>query len=97
MKKSMYSTDIIWYDTTVKSAIEKLGEKYPNAIPVFGGALSAYNAIKSGNFDGFVRLMFDAIDCAKFYGWHESANDVAIRFCHLCYVDPMLVKVYLAK
>ena len=38
MKKSMYSTDIIWYDESVKSAIEELNAQYPNAIPVFGGA-----------------------------------------------------------
>ena len=95
MKKSMCSTDSLWYDESVYNAVMALNDKYPNAIPVFGGALGAFNALEVGDYDRFKSLMLEAINDAKFFKWHESALQVARRFCHLCYVDPMLVEVYI--
>lgn len=95
MEKTMYSEDFTWYDKTVYHAIMTLSNKYPNAIPVFGGALGAYNALEAGDYDRFEALMLDAVDNAKFFKWHESAIEVARRFCRLCYIDPMLVEVYI--
>ena len=92
MKKSMYSTDIIWYDLSVRTAIEKLDDKYPNAIPVFGGALGAKNSVDNGDLDKFIGAMINAVDNAKFYKWHEPSAQVARRFCNLCGVDPMLIE-----
>lgn len=95
MNNSMYSEDIKWYDQSVYNAIMALDSKYPNTIPVFGGALGAYNALEVGDYDRFEALMLDAVNDAKFYKWHESAIQVARRFCRLCYVDPMLIEVYI--
>lgn len=97
MNKSMYSDDFIWYDPSIKSAIESLDSKYPNAIPVFGGALSAakYVNCDNPNMGKFVSFIADAIRSAEFYGWHEDAIGVIKRFCNLCYVDPALVESYL--
>ena len=87
--------DILWYDQSVYNAIMALDAKYHNAIPVFGGALGAFNALEVCDYDRFEALMLDAVDNAKFFKWHESAIEVARRFCRLCYVDPMLVEVYI--
>ena len=86
-----YSNDIIWYDESVKSAIEALGDKYSNAIPVFACALSAYNS----SIEDLVGYFPDVISNAKFYHWHEGVVGALRRFCRLCLVDPDLIEVYL--
>ena len=92
----MYSSDN-WYDEGVYNAIMALNDKYSNAIPVFGGALGAYNSINCDkpDFSKFVSYFPDLIHSAKFYNWHEGALGAVRRFCHLCFVDPYLVEVYL--
>lgn len=97
MEKSMYSTDIIWYDPSIKSAIEELDSKYPNAIPVFGGALSAAKYVNCGipNMKKFISFLADAVRNAEFFGWHENSIEVVKRFCDLCYVDYALIESYL--
>ena len=97
MSKIYADQSIIWYDQSIKSAIEELADQYPNAIPVFGGALSAAKYVHGDTFDmhKFCDMLADAIDNATFFGWHEPSADVARRFCHLCYIDPALVEVYL--
>ena len=99
MNKSMYSDDFIWYDPSIKSAIEALDRKYPNAIPIFGGALGAAKYVnrEHQNFGEFVKCIANAIRSAEFFGWHEDASGVMSRFCHLCYVDPTLVERYLEE
>ena len=97
MKKSMYQPDNTGYDESVYNAIMSLADKYDNAIPVFGGALYAHKHI-SGNivdFGEFVNYLSRLPSNVKFYHWHESAAQAARRFCHLCYVDPMLIEAYL--
>lgn len=47
MSKTIYSEEVIWYNEGVHRAITALADKYDNAIPVFGGALGAYNCINS--------------------------------------------------
>lgn len=97
MSKSMYQTDSTWYDKSIYNAIMSLDSKYPNAIPVFGGALHAskYVNCDSPNFAQFVSFLPDLIHSVKFYKWHESAVQALRRFCHLCYVDPALVELYI--
>lgn len=97
MSKIYSSESIIWYDPTVKAAIDELAKQYSNAIPVFGGALSAAKYVKNGSFnlDAFCKCIANAIDNATFFGWHEPAEEVARRFCNLCYIDPALVEAYL--
>ena len=97
MNKIYSSESIIWYDQSIKAAIEKLDELYPNAIPIFGGALSAAKYVHGDNVDmhKFCSMLADAIDNATFFGWHESSGVVARRFCHICYIDPALVEAYL--
>ncbi len=97
MSKIYADESIMWYDPSIKSAIEELDDQYPNAIPVFGGALSAAKYVHGDTFDlsKFCNLLANAIDNATFFGWHESSTEVARRFCHLCYIDPSLVEAYL--
>ena len=97
MNKQLYSTDIVWYDESVYNAIMSLDSKYPNAIPVFGGALGAYNYINSDTPDlySFVCSIKTVAENAVFYKWHEGAVGAIRRFCHLCYVDPMLIEAYI--
>lgn len=93
----MYSNDIIWYDQSIHDAITDLADKYDNAIPVFGGALGAYNYINNDkpDLDSFVKCLNHVIHSAKFYNWHEGVAGALRRFCHLCYVDPMLIERYI--
>lgn len=97
MNRSMYSDDILWYDPSIKSAIEALDDKYPNAIPVFGGALSAARYVNCGipEMSKFISFLADAVRNAEFFGWHEGAIDVVKRFCDLCHVDYALIEAYL--
>lgn len=86
-----------WYDEGVHNAIVSLSDKYPNAIPIFGGALHAYNCVNcdTPNFHEFVSYIPNVIHSAKFYHWHEGVVGAIRRFCHLCFVDPCLVEIYL--
>lgn len=91
------SDDFIWYDKNIYNAIATLDVKYPNAIPIFGGALGAYEYINSStpDFDKFVVCMTSVIHNAKFYNWHEGVVGALHRFCRLCLVDPALVELYI--
>lgn len=97
MNKQLCYEGITWYDEGVYNAINTLADKYDNAIPVFGGALSAYNYINSDepNYNKFIKCLLDTIDSAKFYKWHEGAAGALRRFCRLCFVDPTLIELYL--
>lgn len=77
-----------------KTRIEALDEKYPNAIPVFGGAYFAVEYVQcdNPNISKFVGYLPDLVNSAIFHKWHEGALN---RFCHLCFIDPKLVECYL--
>lgn len=79
----------------VKQIIEELDNKYPNTIPVFGGALWAYEYAKKSDIKTFVTYLPHVISEAKFRGWHEGAVGALRRFCRICLVDPMLIEAYL--
>lgn len=95
MDKSMYSDDFIWYDESVYNAITRLSAKYPNAIPVFGCALGAYNCVSS-DLEKFISYFPEVAKNADFYNWHEGVVGALRRFCHICYVDPALVELYMS-
>ena len=97
MKNAMYSNDILWYDPMIKSAVESLAEKYSNAIPIFGGALGAYNYVNSDtpDFKSFMLCLSHVASSAKFFKWHEGVAGAVRRFCRICLVDPALVELYL--
>ena len=72
-----------------KHLVEKLDEKYGNAIPIFGGAIWV---------DGLEKLISGlphVIQSAKFFKWHESLANACRTFCHLCGYDPALIEVYI--
>lgn len=94
---NQYSEDFIWYDNGIHNAIESLSAKYPNAIPVFGGALSAYNYVNSDtpNLEKFISFFPTVAKNADFYNWHEGKVGALRRFCNLCYIDPALVELYM--
>lgn len=89
--------DVLWYNQGVYNAINALADKYPNAIPVFGGALGAYEYVNSDtpNFSKFVDCLLYVAHNAKFYNWHEGVVGAIHRFCRLCLVDTALVEVYI--
>jgi hypothetical protein len=81
----------------VKQIIEELDNKHPNAIPVFGGALWAYESVsgENVNFKEFVSYFPTVVSNARFYGWHEGVVGALRRFCRICLVDPNLIEAYL--
>ena len=72
-----------------KHLVEKLDERYPNAIPIFGGAIWVKNMAD------IVRMLPGVIHSAKFFGWHAGLVNACNTFCHLCGYDPALVEVYI--
>ena len=67
-------------------AVEALDEKYPNAIPIFGGAIWV------SDIDGIIQSLPHVIHSAKFFKWHAGLADACRTFCHLCFTDPALVE-----
>lgn len=78
----------------IKHNIECLDSKYPNAIPVFGGALWVYhdNAFDSQRF---IAGLSHVTENAKFFKWHEGIAGAMRRYCHICMVDPIVVEATL--
>lgn len=81
----------------VQTVVEELHEKYHNAIPVFGGALWAYNYVSGNNIDikKFVSYLPGVITSSRFFQWHEGEVGALRRFCRICLVDPNLIEAYL--
>ena len=75
--------------TATQKAIESLAEKYSNAIPIFGGALWVHD------LERLVASLPSVISGARFFGWHAGVIDACRTFCHLCFIDPMLVECYI--
>lgn len=75
--------------TVTQKAIEALDEKYPNAIPIFGGAIWV------DNLEKLVGSLPSVISGAKFFKWHAGQVAACRTFCHLCGYDPALIEVYL--
>lgn len=78
----------------IRHNIEVLDSKYPNAIPIFGGALWVYhnNTLDS---DRFIFGLHHVVNNARFFKWHEGVAGAMRRYCHICMVDPMVVEVEL--
>ena len=75
--------------TATQKAIEALDEKYPNAIPIFGGALWV------NDLECLVASLPSVISGARFFEWHAGLADACRTFCHLCFTDPTLVECYI--
>ena len=78
----------------VKHKIQVLDSKYPNAIPVFGGALWVYNGDTFSN-ERFVNTLFTIATNAKFFKWHEGPAQAMRRFCNLCMIDSEVIELCL--
>lgn len=70
-------------------AVEALDEKYPNAIPIFGGAIWVKDIA------GIIQSLPHVIHSAQFFKWHDTLANACRTFCHLCFTDPMLVELYI--
>jgi hypothetical protein len=70
-------------------AVEALDEKYPNAIPIFGGAIWV------NGIEGIIKSLPHVIHSAKFFGWHDTLANACRTFCHLCFIDPALVECHI--
>ena len=79
----------------IKQIIEELDDKHSNAIPIFCGAISAYECAERGDIDGFVKHLPHVVCEAKFRNWHEGIVGALNRFCRMCFIDPMLIEAYL--
>lgn len=75
----------------IKHKIQVLDSKYPNAIPVFGGALWVYNG-DTFSSERFVNTLFTIAENAKFFNWHESPADAMRRFCSICMMDAQAIE-----
>ena len=89
MLSKEYSTQI--QPTSTQIFIEKLNEKYNNAIPIFGGALW----IDSTDIWQVIDYLPTIIHNAKFWRWHAGLADACRMFCHCLFVDPALVECYI--
>ena len=72
------------------NAIMALSDKYPNVIPIFGGAYHC-----DGSIESIISGIPHVVRTAKIFHWHESPADAIRTFCHLCLVDPALVECYI--
>ena len=68
--------------------IEALDEKYPNAIPIFGGAIW----IDPADTDRIINHLPSIIQSAKMWNWHGGLADACRQFCHCLFIDPMLIE-----
>lgn len=75
-------------ETTMKM-IEDLNDKHSHAISIFGGAVYVQT------IDDVINKLPHVIMMSKFYEWHESVAQACRTFCHLCFIDPMLVEAYI--
>ena len=75
----------------IRYKIERLDDKYPNAIPVFGGALWVYH---DDDFDSrrFVAGLDHVSENAEFFKWHEGVAGAMRRYCNICMMDPVAVE-----
>lgn len=73
--------------------ILNLCQKYPGAIPVFGGALCAAKALdeKSDDFETVFEYLTGCLENAVFFRWHEPKEDTVRRFFALVGIDPALI------
>lgn len=80
----------------IKHKVEVLDSKYPNAIPVFGGAIWVYH---DDDFDSkrFISGLSNVAKNAKFFKWHEGVAGAMRRFCNICMVDPVVIEVCLGE
>lgn len=78
----------------IRHEIECLDSKYPNAIPIFGGALWVYHD-NTMDWSRLISGLPHIVHSAKFFKWHEGVLGALHRYCHICMVDPMLVEVAL--
>jgi len=81
----------------VKAMIDELSKEYDNVPAIFGGALFAYENIKTRGFDVdyFVGWLDRVVRAAERYNWHEGVSGALERFCRLCLVDPRLIEAHL--
>ena len=83
--KAYYEENI--NDRGAYNAIMALADKYPNVIPIFGGALWV-----EGDINKLISCIPHVVHDAKFFNWHEGVVGAIRTFCHLCFVDPALVE-----
>ena len=77
--------------TSTQTFIEELDKKYPNAIPIFGGAIW----IDSADILDVIAYLPSIIRHAKIWKWHGGLADACRMYCHCLFVDPALVECYI--
>ena len=73
--------------------IEALDAKYPNAIPIFGGAIF----MEGADLKQIALYLPQIIRSAEFFRWHDTLANACRTFCHCLFIDPALMEVYLGE
>ena len=81
---------------TIRQNALEFCESYPTsqAIRVYGGIYHFADQIADCDFECLLSLIANAIQSNRFCRMEESDEAVVERYCHMCYVDPQLVRVY---
>lgn len=61
----------------------------PNTIAIFGGAIWVTD------IDELLEFLPAVVRNAKIYKWEKGLANACRTFCHLCFIDPMLVEAYI--
>lgn len=78
---------------SIIETLESMEQKHPNTIPVLGFCRFAVNS--ADNLSDFIQFIPNVAFNARFYNYDMGIANALRTFCHLCFVDPMLVEVYL--
>lgn len=73
--------------------IERLHEKYNNAIPIFGGAIF----LDGSDIYNVATYLPAIIRNAEFFRWHDTLANACRTFCHILFIDPMLMEAYIGS
>lgn len=88
-------------EKSIENAIYELKKQYPNerVIPIFCGAIYIGELMDKNEFnlDTFAKSVIDVAQNACFWHWHTGCLSAMRTYCHLCYVDPMLLEAYLQE
>lgn len=76
-------------NTATMKMIEDLNDRHSYATSIFGGAVWVKG------IDDVLDRLPHVIKTSKFYRWHETPANACRTFCHLCFIDPALVEVYI--
>lgn len=67
----------------------------PKSIPIYGGLYHLYTHEDEPSLSSIVDCINECVRSAKFYEPETAPEKVVRNVCALCFIDPMLLEVYL--